>query len=106
MASLAAIPHGKDQAQGRKEYLPLALSPWQGKNHSLIKQMSLLILPGMHQLCGSLMQRHLQPLQLLEAVRSLGRAHVQVLFHPPESSSAGVVWTGHGFGLVTFRESY
>lgn len=61
MASLAAIPHGKDQAQGRKEYLPLALSPWQGKNHSLIKQMSLLILPDVCQLCGSLMQRHLQP---------------------------------------------
>lgn len=88
MVSLAAIPHGKDQAQGRKEYLPLALSPWQGKNHSLIKQMSLLILPGMRQLCGSLMQRHSQPLQLLEAVRSLGRAHVQVLF----LSWCGVDW--------------
>lgn len=89
---------------GRNIYL-LHCHLGKAKNHGLIKQMPFLILPGTN--CVDFSCRGISSLlQLLETARSLGRAHVQVLFHPPESSSIGVVGTGHGFGLVSFRESY
>lgn len=82
-----------DQAQGRREYLSLALSEWQGKNHDFIKQIPLSTLAGTHQQCGSPTQSRLQ---LASASGSLGRALYHFFRTPLHCCGVGWRWLCSG----------